>query len=60
MDEDKLKKYQEAWEDIDQWGFADVDTVPYFVVVTCCERAGLDRDDIDLDEFQKIFECKVG
>lgn len=60
MESDVSEKYHKTWEYIKQWGFNKGSVIPYFVVCTCCEKAGLKRDELDLNEFQKIYECHVG
>lgn len=58
--DDKLKKYKMIWERLNLMGFDKKTGVPYYCLYTCCDQCGLERTDMDIKEFEKIYGVSVG
>lgn len=52
--------YENIWWELMNMGYDEGDDITYYEFVEACDKAGIDRDDIDIDTFSEIFKVNIG
>lgn len=52
--------YARVWSKLEDMGFERGNDIQYILFCEACEDAGVEADDIDLDDFGETYDVNIG